>query len=261
MPERFFSGVPVIVPTFNQMTFCKNSISRLRDFGLNNFLILDNGSTYEPFVEWLRESENPVIIDFTNPGPRNFWLNSEIYSRLPKNFIVTDPDLEYPESIPTSLVSDLVEISNSFGWHKLGLGLSLERSDKMYPQVNEWEKDYWIDVLAHSSSGDPIYDAKIDTTFALYNKDFVQEPGVIEPGGEFFTAPRICGKYTCIHLGWYTEKPVPIEEQLYYLKSVTKWASTIREVKREESSLRHKLNKFKPTKNKKKKKKKKKKSK
>lgn len=237
VPDNFFQGVPVVIPTFNQLTFCKNTIARLKDFGLNNFIILDNGSTYQPFLEWLNHSEYPAVIDFRNPGPRDFWANSEIYSRLPKNFIVTDPDLEYPESIPISLVSDLLEISKKNGWHKLGLGLSREPADKMVPLVNDWEKNYWINILAHTPSGDPIYEAKVDTTFALYNKDFVRGPGVLEPEGEFFTAPRICGKYICIHLGWYLDAKVPIEEHSYYFENAAKWASTIRETKRVKYSL------------------------
>jgi hypothetical protein len=66
----------------------------------------------------------------------------------------------------------------------------------------------------------------------------------LKPGGEFFMAPRVCGRYICDHLGWYTEAPGPIEEHLYYRENATKWASTIREAKREKYSPRLKFNRF-----------------
>jgi len=226
IPEEFLTEVPVIIPTFNQLTLCQNTISRLQDFGLKNFIILDNGSSYLPFVNWLEQTEYPVIIYYDNPGPRNFFISLNIWNRLPQHFIVTDPDLEYPLTIPTSLVSDMIELSNRKAWGKVAIGLNTEPADKMYDGVKIWEAAYWRTIIEHMPSGDPIYAAKTDTTFALYNKKFISRPGDLNWEGEFFISPRICGNYMCQHLGWYIDKGLPQEEVDFYEKNASSWSCT-----------------------------------
>lgn len=228
---KWLKNMPVIIPTFNQLTLCKNTISRLKDFGLINFILLDNGSTYQPFIDWIKEIEYPVVIDNTNPGPRNFFVNNNIWNRLPNTFIVTDPDLEYPSSIPPSLINDMLKISNRYCLPKVALGLNTEPSEKMHPMVKNWERDYWVNILGYTEKKDPIYFAKTDTTFALYNKKFVTRPGDLSWDGNFFTSPRICGRYLCNHLGWYIDS-YNDDESIYYKNTAAAWSSTVQELNR-----------------------------
>lgn len=232
IPEKYFTNVPVIIPTFNQLSFCKNTIKRLKDFELTNFIILDNGSSYPPFVNWLTETEYPVVVYRNNPGPRYFFTNPEIWNRMPQHFIVTDPDLEYPQTIPTSLVSDMIRLTNEEGWSKVAIGLDTEPTEKMYDMVKSWESAYWQTIIKYMPSGDPVYDAKTDTTFALYNKKYVSRPGDLGWNADFFTSPRICGNYMCRHLGWYIEKDIPQEEIDFYEKNASAWSSTNQEIKK-----------------------------
>jgi glycosyltransferase involved in cell wall biosynthesis len=232
IPNDSLNNVPVIIPTFNQPTWCKNTIERLKDFGLTNFIILDNGSTDPHFVEWFSQTDIPVVVDKSNPGPRNFFTNMAIWNRLPEIFIVTDPDLEYPSSIPLSLVSDMIDLTEKNKWSKIAIGLNTEPSSKMYPSVKKWEKDYWNNIIDHSPYGDPVYDAKTDTTFALYNKKYVTRPGSLAWDGDFFTSPRICGNYMCNHLGWYLDKKLPQEEIDFY-EGRSAWSFTLSLLKNE----------------------------
>lgn len=231
IPEIFFENVPVVIPTFNQLTYCKNTIFRLKDFGLVNFIILDNGSTYDPFLEWINDIEYPVLVDNQNPGPREFFVNMSIWNRLPEIFIATDPDLEYPSQIPASLVEDMIELSESHNWSKIALGLNTDPEDEMYPMVKDWERSYWTDIIAHTKYGDPIYNAKTDTTFALYNKKYVRRPGDLNWNGDFFVSPRICGNYLCNHLGWYKNINISDNEHDFYKSNASAWASTINALK------------------------------
>lgn len=232
IPTHFFAGTPVIIPSYNQLYYIKNTIKQLKRFGLENFIILDNGSTFRPLVKWFVGTQVPVVINSSNPGPRDFFTNVEIWNRLPNYFIVTDPDLEYPEAIPETLVNDLIQLSEKHEWPKIALGLYKEDAKNMVPMVKDWEVDYWKNIIAKTESGDPIYEAKTDTTFALYNKKFVTRPFDLSWDGDFFTAPRVCGKYLCKHWGWYYKKPVPNDEYRFYKNTITHWSSTEHELKR-----------------------------
>jgi glycosyltransferase involved in cell wall biosynthesis len=232
IPDKFFINVPVLIPTFNQLSLCKNTIERLSDFGLHNFVVLDNGSSYPPFLEWMEKTDVPVVIYSNNPGPRMFFTNANVWNRMPQHFIVTDPDLEYPQSIPLSLIADMIEITEKNQWSKVALGLNTEPADKMHDGVKHWEAAYWNAIIEYMPSGDPIYNAKTDTTFALYNKKYVSRPGDLSWGGDFFTSPRMCGNYMCQHLGWYIDKKIPQEEVDFYEQHATAWSSTNEAIKK-----------------------------
>lgn len=232
IPSHFFANTPVIIPSYNQFYYIKNTIKQLKRFGLENFIILDNGSTYRPLLKWFAGTPIPVVINSNNPGPRDFFTNPEIWDYLPNYFIVTDPDLEYPNAIPDSLVEDLKEISEENFWPKVALGLYKEDAKNMVPMVKEWEVDYWKNVIGYTKNKNPIYEAKTDTTFALYNKKFVTRPYDISWDGNFFTAPRVCGVYLCKHWGWYYKKPLPKEEYTFYKNTITHWSSTEHELRR-----------------------------
>jgi glycosyltransferase involved in cell wall biosynthesis len=232
IPKHFFAGTPVIIPSFNQLYYMKNTIKQLKRFGLENFIILDNGSTYPPLIKWFEQIDAPVIIDLSNPGPRNFFTNQDIWNKLPNYFIVTDPDLEYSARTPDTLVQDLIEISETFSLPKIALALDTSDKEEMVPMVEDWEVEYWKEIIARTKYGDPIYQAKTDTTFALYNKKFVQRPGLLAWDADFFSAPRVAGRFSCKHWGWYYKKPIPKEEYEYYKNTATYWSSTEHELKK-----------------------------
>jgi glycosyltransferase involved in cell wall biosynthesis len=232
IPRHFFAGIPVIIPSYNQLYYIKNTIRQLKRFGLETYIILDNGSTYSPLLKWFNGCPYPVLINSSNPGPRDFFTNKQIWERLPKIFIVTDPDLEYGLDTRLTLVEDLINISNEHAWGKVALGLIVEDGDHIVPMAKDWEADYWKRIIATTRFGDPIYDAKTDTTFALYNKDYIKTPYDLNWNGDFFTAPRVCGSYLCKHWGWYYKRPVPKDEYRFYKNTITHWSSTEHELKR-----------------------------
>lgn len=64
--------------------------------------------------------------------------------------------------------------------------------------------------------GSSIYRAAIDTTFALYNKKYLD---IIN----FYLACRIAGRYTCKHIPWYVESGLSANEETTY-GATTKWS-------------------------------------
>ena len=93
-----------------------------------------------------------------------------------------------------------------------------------------WEADYWKNIILYTDGNDPIYEAKTDTTFSIYNKKFVRRVGYMGWDGEFFIAPRVCGRYTCKHWGWYYKKPIPENEDKFGKEKVGLWSSTQNEL-------------------------------
>jgi hypothetical protein len=209
---------PLIIPMFNQLFYLTNTIKQMDKFNLNNIIILDNGSTYPPLLEWYKTTTLPIVCYPENPGPRDFFLRSEIWNNLPTYFFVSDPDLEFPDKVPNTLVKDLIDLSEKKRWKKIGLALDIKEKDKICPTINIHEPSYWKIILDTTDGGDPIYEALTDTTFAFYNKKYFDD--------EFFIAPRLAGRYTCKHHGWYYNRPEPKEETEYY-RQTQKFCSTI----------------------------------
>jgi hypothetical protein len=222
VPKHFLDDVPVIIPVFNQFYYLKNTINQLQKFGLKNYLILDNGSSYPPLLDWYVDTELPVLKYPGNPGPRDFYNNIKIWDILPKYFVVTDPDLQYNESMPENFIQEMIRLIEDYGIGKIGLALDISEGEKMYPPVKTWEGNYWNKIIGYTKFGDSIYQAATDTTFAMYKKRMHLSPH----DDQFFWAPRIAGRFTAKHWGWYYEQPTPKEELDFYNRTATKWYST-----------------------------------
>lgn len=168
--------------------------------------IIDNGSTYEPLLNWY--ATNPcTIIKLSNIGHTAPW-NCGLLSQLNVPYVVTDPDLEI-NSIPSDTLNFLFrKLEKNPHLKKVGLKLNSEivsPESPLYEHLQTFEKKRW----ETSNIIDGIYtDVHIDTTFALYNtKDyFVGGGSVNEP-------------YIARHLPWeFTEETRrKNSEYLYYI--------------------------------------------
>jgi hypothetical protein len=119
-----------------------------------DIIIVDNASTCEETLNFLKNTEVKTIINDNN-GP---WItpniNQHIWDILPNEFILTDPDLEYNENTPSNFIEILSTLSNKYKCAKIGLALRIDDFDKMYQYVYysgkniyEWEKEYWKNQL------------------------------------------------------------------------------------------------------------------
>lgn len=48
--------LPVIICVFNQYTYLKNLISKLNQNGFSNIYVLDQKSTYQPLINYLKDN-------------------------------------------------------------------------------------------------------------------------------------------------------------------------------------------------------------
>ena len=232
--------IPIIIPTFNAATYLQSMIDQLEERGWTNIIIGDNDSTYPPMLDLLSELSNKyaVVMWGKNMGPRVYTEDKNICSSMPKYFIVTDPDLLFNEQMPVSAINKMKRVVDMYEVSKVGLAIDIdspEERERFFNahQVDLWERSYWSRKIERYPEKDDLYAAPIDTTFSLYSRDkFLSEidnvPGRMTCNT---SALRIAGRFTCRHLGWWSEQPLTKEEHEFY-KNTHTWSSTENEKKK-----------------------------
>lgn len=200
------NAVTVLIINRDLLTWPRAMVERIERFqDLAEIIILDNGSTYAPLLDWYDAQPHRVIM-VNNLGHGGPWL-PEINRQIGTDFyVVTDPDLDL-EAVPLDCLVHLRSILTchpSLG--KVGLGLEIDSVPQQSPyfqHVNSWERHLW--QL-------PLHDgqfrlAPVDTTFAIYNKMLFNQYGI---GGARTTHP-----YAAKHIPW--ELTELSDEFRYYL--------------------------------------------
>jgi hypothetical protein len=232
--------IPIIIPTFNTPTYLTSMINQLEDRGWTNVIICDNNSTYQPMLDLLDKLSDKydVVLWGKNMGPRVYTEDKDICSRMPKYFIVTDPDLLFNEKMPANSIDKMKRIVDMYEVSKVGLAIDIDSSeerDRFFnaDQVDRWERIYWSRKIDRYPEKDDLYAAPIDTTFSLYNRDrFLSEIDNVDGRMTCNTsAIRIAGRFTCRHMGWWAKQPLTDDEHSFY-KNTHTWSSTENEKKR-----------------------------
>ncbi len=221
---HFQKRIPILIPVFNSVTYLKSMVSQLRRFGFEEIIAIDNASSFPPLLDYLSQgvSDLSVIRLEENKGPHNLFLDPKNLLSLPDQFCITDPDLELNPSLPDDFIYELIALTEKHRVGKAGLALNISDWSKMRHekfrigaadyQIWEWEAQFWKNPVGFTSTGDEVYSAAVDTTFAVYNKRF------FEPA-DHLKGVRVGGKYTCRHLPWYKDRIVPPEEEAFYRAS------------------------------------------
>ena len=198
----------------------KKLVTWLEDEGLRNIYFIDNASTYEPLLEYLSTTPYTAIRLNVNAGHTAPWSEGivQLYA-AGKPFIVTDPDV-IPSRDSHGAVKFFAELLNRhLERRKVGFGLRIDNLPDHYElkdHVISWEEQFWV-----SEVEDNVFDAEIDTTFALYRP---HTPYVMGPG------LRTGGKYVAEHEPWYIDSNNIPTEAKYYRdhadKTVGSWGMT-----------------------------------
>jgi len=201
--------IPIIIICYNNYLYVKNTLEQLLKINnecYKNIQILNNKSTCLDTINFLKNIDVTVINNLENNGP---WIssnnNKHIYDILPNKFILTDPDLLLNENIPSDFIEILSNLSDKYGTSKIGFALNITDFEKFYKDtsyfnglsIDDYEKKFWINKIYDDNY--ELYDALIDTTFCLINKD-----NVAKNGREI----RIAGNFTAKHLPWYVENDI-----------------------------------------------------
>lgn len=215
--------IPCLIVSYNNGIYVENTVKQLEKYNIKP-IILDNNSTDKKSLESLESLLNSdrayVVFSDKNLGHMIGFM-APIYDTLPELFAYTDPDLQFSDKLPDDFLVQLAELTEQYKCYKAGFALDLLDGEKIIdfqstirpskpPFINipystrSYESRYWRKRLIHEKL--EIYEASIDTTFAVYRKS--------NYFGVFFDAVRVAGDYTAIHLPWFPERDLFDSEAL-----------------------------------------------
>lgn len=222
--------VPVIINSFNQLTYLKIMVEQLERIGCEELIVLDQASTYPPLLDYLDSIDRRVTVIRLRENNGPHWLfTSGLVPSLPDYFIYTDPDIRFPQDMPRTLITDMMRALRSLAAVKVGLALDISRPVKnailtiggQQYTIPEWEQQFWSKEIRFN--GLELYRAPVDTTFALYDRRrFQAEIRKFRIDGVYYCMDmpgsyRLAGRYTSTHLPWMQDDPVSPEELDFYV--------------------------------------------
>lgn len=213
--------IPIIITSFNQLEYLKKLIDFLLSKGFLNIVVIDNNSTYKPLLDYFNEIQSKVTIHKLqkNYGHLVFWKRYDLFVKYGNGYyVVTDPDIVPLADCPDDFLLKFQSIlSANKKRMKVGFGLEIKDIPLSNPnreKVIQWEKKFWEKKISEG-----VFDADIDTTFALY------KPYYHRKNKKFKTALRTDYPYVAIHGGWYIDINKLSEEQLYYFETANNSSS------------------------------------
>lgn len=199
--------IPVFVIARDRPSYLRRTVASLSQLSGINIYVVDHGTTDPETIDWLRHDcpfsvfwrGNRYVHDFWKwDGLRNMAWNTQ--------YAVTDPDIDFSDCR-----EDLVEacsIALSAFPHVVKAGPALRLDDLpdsgLARRVRSWEMQFWQRELTTH-----VYEAPIDTTFAVYRP--------LREWNEFQLGPgaRLGGVYQVRHMPWYQTGPLSHELRHY----------------------------------------------
>ena len=212
-----FKNIPIIINNRNRYTYLLKLISWLEVNGYKNIYIIDNASTYEPLIKFYNQTSYKVFYLSENVGHLSLWKTGVIKNFEKDYYVYTDPDVVPTDNCPDDVLEYFFSILNQYSnIEKVGFGLKIDDLPDCYldkEKVISWESKFWTKSIQKE-----VYDAAIDTTFALY-KPFTNGLNYVQ------NSLRTGGNYQLQHLPWYEDSNHPSEENLYYKNNIKQGSS------------------------------------
>lgn len=195
-------GPPVYLIVYNLLFFTKRSVEQLKSY-TKNIHIIDNKSTYPKLLDYYDTEYKYFLHKMSINHGHNVW-RKEMFWQFPKYFAITDPDLEFNKNLPSDFLFTLKTLSDEYQKGKVGFALDLSDAYLFYQDssymdlftIENWEKQFWINKIDNTKYD--LYDAQIDTTFCMINKEFLNEQNALD-------GLRIAGDFVCKHTPWYED--------------------------------------------------------
>lgn len=200
-------AIPFYVVAFNRIKGLREACEFVNRSTIPlELVVLDMGSTWEPFIEYRDSLAVPVFKFPYGMGPRDLWVSGELSRLGSGDFFLSDGDIDYHE-VPGDAAEKMIELSKHFPWFpKVGLALRINDLplDFEGKRIREWAKGDWA-----VKWDEEVYITGLDTTIAYYPRrenTFYYRPGL-----------RIAGKYQAIHYPWYEREENYDEEVRFYI--------------------------------------------
>lgn len=207
--------IPIIINNYNRLDYLTQLIASLEARGYRNIRIIDNKSNYPPLLKYYDTCPYKVYRLAENVGYLAIW-ETDIYKEYEKSYYVyTDSDMRIVDECPDDFMDKFINILEKYPMaQKAGFGLKIDDLPDTFKNkqtVLDHEARFW-----HYPVGDDVYDAEIDTTFALYR------PFCKGKADRCQKTYRTGGRYQIHHLPWYVNSAELTEEEQYYVDTITR---------------------------------------
>jgi len=206
-PER----VPIVINSFNRLSYVRQLVDALRARGYENIYIIDNNSTYESLLQYYQNERLRVFYLDRNVGYLALWTTPVGEHFLDGYYAYTDSDIVPADECPADFIARFrLGLDRYPRVGKVGFGLKIDDLPERFAlkeRVIEHETQFLTTPLKHG-----FYHAPIDTTFALYR------PGAA--GGSWLRCLRTEAPYIAQHLPWYEDLSRPTDEELFYRQTI-----------------------------------------
>lgn len=212
LPELM--NIPIFIISFNRLEYLQKQIAFLERYNLRNIHIIDNQSTYPPLLNYYKTLPYHIYYMKKNYGHEVLFKVSEFADIVDNSyFVLTDPDVVAVDECPEDFLSLFFDLLCHYPKiNKAGFSLKLDDIPDSYAlkqSVLSWENKFYCNVTLFQ--GINVYEAPIDTTFALY-----RPRKAWKRSSSFFAAIRTGYPYAARHLPWYKNLDQPSEEDVFY---------------------------------------------
>ena len=161
------SQIKIVINNRNRLTTTRNMVEHLlRMNPEEDIVIIDNGSTYPPLLQWYAEAGNAFeVVSKGNIGHTALWTLG-MQSTLGQYFVYTDSDIELDPEMPLNWKLQMINLIEKYEINKVGLSIRVDDIPDHYPlkeQVINQQARCWQDEVEPG-----VFRADTDTTFALY---------------------------------------------------------------------------------------------
>lgn len=171
-------NIPIVILNKDRLPPLIDLVNSLQKRNYNNIIIIDNESTYQPLLDWYKQTNVTV---FMNDVPETRFDNSTLYTLVQLQhplfaditkgyYVYTDSDVVPIDENPENFIENMIEVCAQFNLHKVGLGIKIDD----LPQNGSWQTAKAIEIeskflenrIPHEKF--ELYKAPVDTSFAVY---------------------------------------------------------------------------------------------
>lgn len=192
-------SIPILIINYNRFGALMKMVNWLRKLDSKvSIIIADNASTYPPLLKYYEELDHPnvqVIRFKQNHGLSKLIPLGQMFKDF-KYHVVTDPDLIPYDNTSSGILQRMIDMLEKYkDINHIGASLEYRDIPNFYPLrdvVVEWEERFW-----KVSREDGVYEAFVDTTFAMYRSS--------SQVMSLYPALRLGQPYTLKHVDWYMD--------------------------------------------------------
>lgn len=212
---EIIDSIKVVINNRNRLTTTKNMVEQLLSLNpTEKIIIIDNGSTYVPLLNWYDEIKDKVDIRFgTNEGHLALWA-TKLNEVLGEYFVYTDSDIELNDNFPIDWKHIMYNTWQQYS-KKVALALRIDDLPDHYRykhQVIRNEGRWWLNEIEQN-----VFEADTDTTFFL-----MKNTGDNEYRSVRLARPDLIAQ----HVPWYDDIENLNHEERYYLNNMGERVST-----------------------------------